>query len=185
MLGAMYFVHQEIFYSEFISASKSILSWHPPHLKKCATAATNNQQPTPDTCHSTTKNQQQPLSATPTNHQQPQHFTADTRHLTTNIYSTTDRYNWKLGHQRTANEKAFPEAGVLKKLSLASFAKLSRLSFSWLRIGLASVSYPGLGVHDGPCTQPANSQLIPQSTMKAWVSPLSLAEQGWLTQSSD
>ncbi len=35
------------------------------------------------------------------------------------------------------------EAGVLKKLSLAGIAKLSRLRF-----GLVSAGYNGLGVHD-------------------------------------
>ncbi len=49
------------------------------------------------------------------------------------------------------------EAGVLKKLSLAGLAKLSRLRYSWLRFGLAQI---------GQCTQPTNSQLIPQSSMK-------------------
>ncbi len=46
--------------------------------------------------------------------------------------------------------------------------ELSRLRYSWLRFGLASASYIGLGLHDRPvyCTQPANSQLIPQSMMK-------------------
>ncbi len=43
-----------------------------------------------------------------------------------------------------------PEAGVLKKLSLAGLAKLSRLRYSWLRFGLASAGYRGLGVHDRP-----------------------------------
>jgi hypothetical protein len=42
-------------------------------------------------------------------------------------------------------------------MSLAFLAKLSRLRYSWLRFGLASVGW---------CTQPANSQLIPQSSMK-------------------
>ncbi len=40
------------------------------------------------------------------------------------------------------------EEGVAKKLSLASFAKLSRLRYSQLRFGLASAGYRGLGVHD-------------------------------------
>jgi hypothetical protein len=71
-------------------------------------------------------------------------------------------------------ERALPffqvctEAGVLKKLGLDGLAKLSRLRYSWLRIGLASADYRGLGVHNRPvyCTQPANSQLIPQSSMQ-------------------
>jgi hypothetical protein len=37
-----------------------------------------------------------------------------------------------------------PKAGVLKKLSLACLAKLSRLRYSWLRFGLASADYCGL-----------------------------------------
>ncbi len=41
-------------------------------------------------------------------------------------------------------------AGVLKKLSLASLAKLSRLRYSWLRFGVASAGYRGLGVHVNP-----------------------------------
>ncbi len=40
------------------------------------------------------------------------------------------------------------EAGVLKKLSLAGLAKLSRLRYSWLRSGLASADYPGLRAHN-------------------------------------
>ncbi len=42
----------------------------------------------------------------------------------------------------------FPEAGVLKKLTLAGLAKLSLLTYIWLRFGLASAGYRGLGVHD-------------------------------------
>ncbi len=38
-----------------------------------------------------------------------------------------------------------PEAGVLKKLSLADLAKPS-----WLKFGLASAGYPGLVVHGRP-----------------------------------
>ncbi len=45
-------------------------------------------------------------------------------------------------------KSSLPEAGVLKKLSLAGLAKLSRLRYSWLRFGLASAGYGGLGVHD-------------------------------------
>jgi hypothetical protein len=61
-----------------------------------------------------------------------------------------------------------PEAGVLKKLSLAELAKLSRPRYKWLRFGLASAGYRGLRGHDRPVytTQQANSQLIPQSSMK-------------------
>ncbi len=43
-----------------------------------------------------------------------------------------------------------PVARVLKELSLADLAKLSRLRYSWLRFGLASVGFCGLGVHDRP-----------------------------------
>ncbi len=38
-----------------------------------------------------------------------------------------------------------PEAGVLKKLSLAGLTR-----YSWLRFGLASAGYRGLRVHDRP-----------------------------------
>jgi hypothetical protein len=41
-----------------------------------------------------------------------------------------------------------PVAGVLKELSLAGLAKLSRLRYNWLRFGLASAGFCGLGVHD-------------------------------------
>ncbi len=59
------------------------------------------------------------------------------------------------------------EAGVLKKLSLAGLAKLSPLRYSWLRFGLVSAGYCGLGESTiGWCTQPANSQLIPLSMVK-------------------
>jgi hypothetical protein len=44
----------------------------------------------------------------------------------------------------------YPEVGILKKLSLASLAKLSRLSYSWLTFGLASAGYRELGVYDEP-----------------------------------
>ncbi len=42
------------------------------------------------------------------------------------------------------------EAGVLRKLSLAGLAQLSRLRNCWLRFGLASAGCRGLGVHDRP-----------------------------------
>ncbi len=42
------------------------------------------------------------------------------------------------------------EAGVLKKLSLTGWAKLSRLCYIWLRFGLASAGYCELGVHNRP-----------------------------------
>ncbi len=47
-------------------------------------------------------------------------------------------------------ESLWPEAGVLKKLSLAGLAKLRRLRYSWQRFGLASAGYRGLWVHDRP-----------------------------------
>ncbi len=47
--------------------------------------------------------------------------------------------------------------GVLKKLSLAGLAKLSRLRYSWLRFGLASVGYRGLGVHERPLSRLTHS----------------------------
>ncbi len=51
----------------------------------------------------------------------------------------------------------YPEAGVLKKLSLAGLAKQRRLRNSWLRFGFASADYRGLGVYTiGRCTQPAD-----------------------------
>jgi hypothetical protein len=43
-----------------------------------------------------------------------------------------------------------PEAGVLKKFSLAGLAKLSRVRYSGLRFHLASAGYPGLIVHVRP-----------------------------------
>ncbi len=46
--------------------------------------------------------------------------------------------------------KVLPEAEVLKKMSLAGLAKLSRLRYSLLRFGLASASFLGLGIHDRP-----------------------------------
>ncbi len=57
---------------------------------------------------------------------------------------------------------------VLQKLSLAGLAKPSRLWYSWLRFGLASAGCHEREVHDRLvwCTQPANSQVIPQSMMK-------------------
>ncbi len=48
------------------------------------------------------------------------------------------------------SEDMQPEVGVLKKLSLAGLAQLSRLRYSWLRFGLASAGCRGLGVHDRP-----------------------------------
>ncbi len=56
--------------------------------------------------------------------------------------------------------------GILKKLSLAGLAKLSRLRCSWIRFGLASADFRELRVHNRPVYTAANSQLIPQSSMK-------------------
>ncbi len=74
----------------------------------------------------------------------------------------------------TQEKSSEADAGVLKKLSLAGLAELSRVSCSWLRFGLASAGYRGLGVLDRSVymyialhtAQPANSQMIPQSMMK-------------------
>jgi hypothetical protein len=56
----------------------------------------------------------------------------------------------------------------LKKFSLDGLAKLGRLRYSCLRFGLASAGYPRLVVHNCMArrTQPVNSQLTPQSSMK-------------------
>ncbi len=43
-----------------------------------------------------------------------------------------------------------PEAGVLKKLSLAGLAQLNRLSYSCLRFDFASADFRGLRVHNRP-----------------------------------
>jgi hypothetical protein len=50
------------------------------------------------------------------------------------------------GHGPTGNWRR--EAGVLKKLSLAGLAKLSRLRYSWLRLDLALANYHGLRGHN-------------------------------------
>ncbi len=65
------------------------------------------------------------------------------------------------------------KAGVLKKLSLDGLAKLSQLRYSWLRFGLTSAGYHGLGVNERTWSQrkagePANTQLISQSMMKKY-----------------
>ncbi len=71
-----------------------------------------------------------------------------------------------------------PEAGVLKKLSLAGLAMLSQLRYSWLRFGLASAGYRGLGVHDWPVY---TAGLLTADSTEQYkipvVSPLSLAER--------
>jgi hypothetical protein len=63
----------------------------------------------------------------------------------------------------------YSEAGVLKKLSLAGLAKLSRLRF-----GLASAGYHGLGVH----VRTADTADSTEHYEIPGVSPLSLAEWG-------
>ncbi len=83
------------------------------------------------------------------------------------------RYSWLRFDLASAD---YPEAGVLKKFSLAGLAKRSWLRYSWLRVGLASADYHGLRVHYtiGQCIDSANSQLIPQISMKH----LGLVERG-------
>ncbi len=73
-----------------------------------------------------------------------------------------------------------------RKLSLAGLAKLSRLTNSWLRFGLASACYRGLGVHDRPVYTAGylTADFTEQYEIPG-VSPLSLAERGLLTQFSD
>ncbi len=71
------------------------------------------------------------------------------------------------------------EEGVLKKLSLTGLAKLSQLRYSWLRFGLASAGYCGLGVHNRPVYKAG--ELTADSTEHdeiPGVGPLSLAERG-------
>ncbi len=68
------------------------------------------------------------------------------------------------------------DVGVLKKLSLAG---LNRLRYSWLRLGLASAGYRGLGVHDRPAVYSAG-ELTADSTEHdeiPGVSLLSLADK--------
>ncbi len=70
-----------------------------------------------------------------------------------------------------------PVAGVLKGLSLAGLAKLSRLRYSWLRFILTSSGDRGLGVHDRPVY--TAGWLTAESTEHdeiPGVSPLNLAE---------
>ncbi len=67
------------------------------------------------------------------------------------------RYSSGSGHGPTCTRGM--EVGVLKKLSLAGIAKLSRLKYRLLRF-----VWPEPTI--GWCTQPANSQLILQSSMK-------------------
>ncbi len=72
-----------------------------------------------------------------------------------------------------------PEAGVLKKLSSAGLAKLSRPRYSWLRFGLASAGYRGLGVYGRPeCTAGYLTADSTEHDEIPGVSQLSLAELG-------
>jgi hypothetical protein len=75
-------------------------------------------------------------------------------------------WSYKIKTTEILEYEQTPEAGVLKKLSLAGIAKLSRLRFSCLRF-----VWPQPAVVDSVSTisrytQSANSQLIPQSLMK-------------------
>ncbi len=63
-------------------------------------------------------------------------------------------------------ETSRSEGGVLKKLSLAGIAKLSRLKYRWLRFAWHQPTIMDSELTIGWCTQPANPQLIPQSSMK-------------------
>ncbi len=75
-------------------------------------------------------------------------------------------------------ETSLKEAGVLKKLSLAGIAKQSQLKYNWLRFVWPQPTIVDSELTIGLCTQPANSQLIPQSRSETpGVSPLSLAER--------
>ncbi len=67
---------------------------------------------------------------------------------------------------KSITHKYLPEAGIVKKLSrsLAGLAKQSRLRYSWLRFGLPQPAI--MDSESKRCTQPANSQLIPQCMMK-------------------
>ncbi len=64
------------------------------------------------------------------------------------------------------SRKTITEAGVLKKLSLAGLAKLSRLRYSWLRFGRPQQAIVDSEPTIGWCTQPANTQLISRNMMK-------------------
>ncbi len=86
-------------------------------------------------------------------------------------------YSSGSGHGPTRNWHR--DAGVLKKLSLAGLAKLSRLRYSWLRFCLALADYHGLR-GDKRLVYTAG-YLTADSTEQHEtheVSPLSLAERG-------
>jgi hypothetical protein len=80
-----------------------------------------------------------------------------TRHGCLPVWLVAAWYSSGSGHGPTWTSRT--EVGVLKKLSLAGIAKLSRLKYRWLRF-----VWPEPTI--GWCTQPANSQLILQSSMK-------------------
>ncbi len=80
-----------------------------------------------------------------------------TRHGCLPVWLVAAWYSSGSGHGPTWTSRR--EMGVLKKLSLAGIAKLSRLKYRWLRF-----VWPKPTI--GWCTQPANSQLILQSSMK-------------------
>ncbi len=61
-----------------------------------------------------------------------------------------------------------PEAGVLKKLSLASLAKLSRLKYSWQSLVWPKPAIVDLESTIGRCSHPANPHLIPQAVWNTW-----------------
>ncbi len=66
------------------------------------------------------------------------------------------------------------EAGVLKKLSLAGIAKLSRLKYRWLRF-----VWPQTTIMDSELTIGWCKQLISHSSMKhLGLSPVGLADRG-------
>ncbi len=80
-----------------------------------------------------------------------------TRHGCLPVWLVAAWYSSGSGHGPTWTSPK--EMGVLKKLSLAGIAKLSRLKYRWLRF-----VWPEPTI--GWCTQPANSQLLLQSSMK-------------------
>ncbi len=79
------------------------------------------------------------------------------RHGCLPVWLVAAWYSSGSGHGPTWTSRT--EVGVLKKLSLAVIAKLSRLKYRWLRF-----VWPEPTI--GWCTQPANSYLILQSSMK-------------------
>jgi hypothetical protein len=92
------------------------------------------------------------------------------RHGCLPVWLVAAWYSSGSGHGPTWTSRT--EVGVLKKLSVAGIAKLSRLKYRWLRF-----VWPEPTI--GWCTQPVNSQLILQSSMKyLGFSRLSLAERG-------